>query len=102
VLIQEKSMEYAKEMELLDFKASNGWLDSWKKTYSVKGFKVAGENGGVDSETVWDYKKRIPEKVSGYDKKDIFNCDETGLYYRALPDKTLAVKGLSVSGTKVS
>jgi hypothetical protein len=57
---------------------------------------------GVDSETVLDYKKRIPEIVRWNNKKDIFNCDETGLYYRALEDKTLAVKGLSVSVTKVS
>lgn len=102
MLIQEKSLEFARELQLADFKASNWWLDNWKRTYFVKGFKVSGEIGGVNSETVWDLKKRIPEIVSGYDKKNIFNCDDTGLYYRAVPDKTLAVKGQSVNGTKVA
>lgn len=41
------------------------------------------------------YKERLPEIVSGYESKDKFIYDETGLYFRALPDKTLAVSGQS-------
>lgn len=92
VLIQEKAMEFSKEIGLSEFKASNGWLDRWKTRHSVKGFKVCGESGGVSSETVEDYKQRLPEILQEYDSKDIFNCDETGLYFRALPDKTLSDK----------
>ena len=29
----------------------------------------------------------------GYATKDIFNCDETGLFYRTLPTRSLVVKG---------
>ncbi|GBL87092.1 hypothetical protein AVEN_218783-1 [Araneus ventricosus] len=44
--------------------------------------------------------KKKPEKsVKRYDDRDIFNADETGLFYRVLPDKTLYEK---CSGGKIS
>ncbi|XP_041364109.1 tigger transposable element-derived protein 6-like [Gigantopelta aegis] len=94
-IIQEKASEFAKELAVADFKGSNGWLDRWKCRYSVKCFQVSGESAGVDVAVVEDYKARIPDVVSGYAPKDVFNSDETGLYFRALPTKTLSVKGES-------
>ncbi len=35
-------------------------------------------------------------------KNDIYNCDETGLFYRTLPDRTLATKGKACKGGKLS
>lgn len=84
VLIQEKAKEFAIE----NFKVFNGWLDRFKSKHLIKCFKVCGESASVNIETVDSYKERLPEIVSGYESKDIFNCDETGLYFRALPDKT--------------
>ena len=52
-----------------------------------------GESGGVDRETVEDWKKRISEICAGYEPKNIFNADETGLLYRALPTRSLLPKG---------
>ena len=36
---QEKAAKFAIELGLDNFKASNGWLESWKSRHSVKGFK---------------------------------------------------------------
>ena len=47
----------------------------------------------VSSVTIDDWKQRIASIIDGYKLNDIYNCDETGLFYRALPDKTLAIKG---------
>lgn len=38
----------------------------------------------------------------GYQPEDVYNCDETGLFFRALPDKTLALKTEKCSGGKLS
>jgi hypothetical protein len=44
----------------------------------------------------------IPEIRSDLEPCNIVNCDETGLYYRTLPDKTLSAKGASCKGAKNS
>jgi hypothetical protein len=38
--------------------------------------------------------------ISDYEPKNIFKCDETGLFFRALPDKTLNLKNEICRGGK--
>ena len=56
-------------------------------------FKVCGESADVNLNVVSELKAKLPEIVKDYDIHDVFNSDETGLFYRALPDKTLAEHG---------
>jgi len=49
-----------------------------------------------------EWKSKISEIVTGYEPQNIFNADETGLFYRALPDKTFSYKGKSCSGGKIA
>jgi len=39
--------------------------------------------------------------VAYSNETDMFNYDETGLFYHAMPDKTLAQKGDAVKGGKL-
>jgi len=56
------------------------------------------KSAGVINEIVLDYfRSKIPCIISG---KNVFKCDETGLLYWAIPDKTLAEKGNVVQGEK--
>ena len=80
--------------------SSNGWLGCWKIRHSNKGLKLCGESVSVDDECIENYKQHLPDMVKDYNLEDMFNCDETGLYYRALPDKVLSVKGLPCKRTK--
>ena len=61
---------------------------------------ISGEKGCVDGIVVDDWKERLPDLISGYKPDDIYNMDETGLFYRALPDRTLALKGQECIGSK--
>ncbi|XP_069105883.1 tigger transposable element-derived protein 7-like [Argopecten irradians] len=100
-IIQEKALQLVNELGLTEFKASNGWLDSFKERNNIGFFKISGESADVDDDVVNTYKKRLPEIVCGYEPKDVFNCDETGLFFRILPDKTFAKKGKSCKGGKL-
>ena len=64
------------------FKASHGWLDKWKKRYNVKYLKICGESGDVHNETMKSSKERLPEIVQAYDNDNIWNMDESGLFFK--------------------
>ena len=63
---------------------------------------IAGESNSVDEDIVIDWKAKLAELVKDYAPKDVFNGDETGLFYRMLPTKTFAVKGEACKGGKMS
>ena len=43
--------------------------------------------------TVSSWKERLPEIIWGYDKKDIYNLNEPGCFWRALPERGFVEKG---------
>jgi hypothetical protein len=97
-ILQRKALEFASQLDIADFKASNGWLEQFKARHAIKAFTVSGESAGVDLQTADDFRSRIPEICSDFEPCNIFNCDETGLYYRAL----LSAKSASSKGVKNS
>lgn len=44
----------------------------------------------------------MPKLLEGYDPKDIFNCDEFGLFYKMMPKRSLSYKGKQCKGGKLS
>jgi hypothetical protein len=63
---------------------------------------VCGESADVDDNVVDDFRSKIGKIVEGYKAEDIFNADETGLFFKALPDKTLAPKGEACKAGKLA
>ncbi|XP_063410388.1 tigger transposable element-derived protein 6-like, partial [Mytilus trossulus] len=101
-IIQEKALELAETLDLTDFKASNGWLESWRSKFSIGFFKVCGESADVDQSVVDDFKSKLENIVGDYTPENVFNADETGLFFKALPDKTLGQKGEACKGGKLA
>ena len=62
---------------------SEGWLACVKNRNGLKQLKRHGEGGSVDLERVEGERRRIQGLIKeyGYELKDIFNMDETGLFY---------------------
>ena len=100
-LLKEKADMFAKSLGHADFKASNGWLARFKERNNIRQLRVCGESAGVDDERVGEWRtETLPTIIQDYDPRDIFNADETGLFYRMAPDKTLAFTGEECHGTK--
>jgi len=64
-------------------KLSNGWLGRFKERNGLKEVKRHGEAGSSNAETVEKERKRMQDLIreSGYELRNIFNMDETGLFY---------------------
>ena len=78
-----------------EFLASDGWLDKFKKRHGISKIAISGECRSADVEAADAYPLQLRTIIQegGYHKEQIYNADETGLYFKMLPDVTLAAKG---------
>ncbi|XP_033229060.1 tigger transposable element-derived protein 4-like [Belonocnema kinseyi] len=99
----EKAEFFAAHLGCKDLKASSGWLERFKNRNGIICRALNGESASVSEE---DCKKFLTDILSSllevYSIEDIFNADETGLFFKCLPDKTLAFKGDTCHGSKKS
>ena len=101
-MLQEEALLIAQRLgeDTVNFSASNGWLDKWKKRYNITQMNVAGEEGDVNEETMTSWAERARELVRGHHPADVWNMDETGLFWKALPEKSLSERGKRCRGGK--
>ncbi|XP_060872747.1 tigger transposable element-derived protein 6-like [Metopolophium dirhodum] len=60
-----------------------------------------GEKASANSEYADEWKfTKLPQILAKFSFDDIYNADETGLYYRATPDGSLCFKHESIAGSK--
>jgi hypothetical protein len=92
-LIQYKASEYwtkiPKYRDLLKPQFSEGWLTRFKQRHSLRYYTFHGEAASVLSSIHEDIKP-IRAIYDQYDLKDIYNMDETGLYWRRMPNRGLS------------
>lgn len=81
-----------KDTEMPSF--SNGWLHGFQARKGIKDRTFFfGEEGSVpgDSEARM---VSIRMTLNAYNPRDIFNCDETSLFWKQIPDRSLATRSL--------
>ena len=101
-ILTAKAKEIAAHLNKPDFEGSSGWLSRWKLRYNVKRITICGESGDVSGDTVTSWKERLPEIIEGYAKEDVYNLDETGCFWRALPTRGFGERGKKCKGGKKS
>ena len=97
-LIRAKAEEFASSLGKVNFKASTGWLDGFKERNNISFKSVCGQSGSVDEQAADVWKSEALKMIEETPAKDIFNVDETSLFYNCTPDKTLTFKGNCCSG----
>ncbi|GBM59511.1 Tigger transposable element-derived protein 4 [Araneus ventricosus] len=102
VLLQEKAREVGESLGLETFMASNGWLEKFRTRHNISFKQICGEEKSVNPNEVTDWFRKLKSLLKGYDDRDIFNADETDLFYRVLPEKTSCLEGEKCSGEKIS
>ncbi|XP_066293140.1 tigger transposable element-derived protein 6-like [Branchiostoma lanceolatum] len=100
-ILLEKAKDLAESLGDSDFKPTEGWLSRWKDRHNIVFKRAHGEKRDADVSSAEDWTRDVlPGILREYDPELIYNCDETGLFYRALPNGTLAAKGENVAGGK--
>ena len=74
---------------LKGFKASNGWVERFCKRFSIKSEVLKGESDPISQEKQDQARQKLKMITSQYLDEDVFNADETGLYYRMAPDRAV-------------
>lgn len=87
--LRSRAIAIAKEMNLSDSKASFHWLHNFKKRHNVTTAKAHGTSRAADLGHMIQWSEENSEKLSSYVPDDILYADETGLFYRLLPDPAL-------------
>lgn len=97
-MIKEKALSIAQDFEISEFKASEGWLSKFLKRFNLTSQAVCGELSKVNETTAVDWLSYFKTLKNKFSPEDIFNVDETGLFFNLLPDRTYAVKGEKCHG----
>ncbi|XP_064409672.1 tigger transposable element-derived protein 4-like [Latimeria chalumnae] len=98
-----KADELAKKLGHADFSASQSWAERFKHCRGIVYRTVCGESESINSDILDDYvTTKLPSLLIGYQPRDVFNIDETELFYKLLPNRTLALKGEECHGSKHS
>ncbi|CAF4851692.1 unnamed protein product, partial [Rotaria socialis] len=85
-----------------EFKASNGWLEKFRTRHNIQYRTICGESAAVDIATVEEWRDRLSSIIDEYDPNDVYNADETGLFFKALPNRSLVTVKETCKGGKRS
>ena len=101
-LLQSEANESTLRHNYDKFTVSNGWLKSFCMRHRIKFSTLHGEGAQVSQEAVDQWMSELPNVTKNYTLRDVYNCDETSIFFKTLPNKTLHGPGEKPMGNKVS
>jgi len=105
LILQQKALELAKMLDIGEDKIqfSNGWIWRFKRRNGLRKIKYSGEANSAPIESLPEERARLRTILAKYDKENIYNADETGLFFRMESNQTLstgAIAGRKMVGKK--
>ena len=93
-----KAQEFARACGYDDTDTQDAnWVNTCKAREEIACQKLHGEAASVVQCEVDDWQKhRLPELLKRFKAEEIFNADETGLFYRCLPNRSHVMKNAQV------
>lgn len=92
LMLKAKALEIHDQIKENDrgFNASDGWLQKFKQRFGVRLLKISGEKLSAQPQLVDPFKEKLRAKMEELSlcEDQLYNADESGLYWKQLPDKT--------------
>uniref|UniRef100_A0A3P8SAK2 HTH CENPB-type domain-containing protein n=1 Tax=Amphiprion percula TaxID=161767 RepID=A0A3P8SAK2_AMPPE len=104
-LFEKLKREKGEGSEREEFGASKGWFMRFKARANLHNFKVQREAASGDYKARSDFPSALAEIIreGGYCAEQVFNVDETGLFWKRMPARTyIAKEEETASGYKAS
>ena len=79
------SFRFAKDLNFETWEATNGFLHRFCMWYGVLSKRITGESLDCPNYTQFMEEVLTPLLMQ-YEPQDVYNADETSLYYKCLPD----------------
>ena len=100
---KEKLENKSEEEEKETFMASQGWWEKFSKRNGLGSVKLLGEAASADTEAAERYPPKLKQIIEeeGYTEDQIFNADETGLFWKLAPTRTIKKKSPQTAGLKL-
>ena len=70
--------------------ASEGWLQCFKECHNIKSYRLHGEAESAPLRDLPAFRLDLQNLIDKFALNEVFNSDETGLFYIMAPNKTLA------------
>ena len=100
-MLWQKAEFFARQFGNEDPKITMAWIECFKKRWGIAKINKSGEAGDVDIEVVNKWKDgRLVDILNRYKAEDIFNANETGLFWQMLPENTLGFIGQTLHSGK--
>lgn len=102
-MIREKAMEIAKIVSPdSNFLSSQGWFNKFVLRHSITFKTLSGEGAGVDQIVAQSWKANVEDICRNYAAENIYNFDESGLFYKSTPKKSYVLSSEMAQGDKNS
>ena len=102
-IIMAKADQLAEKMGYQDFECNSGWVDRFKNRHGYHFRAIIGESKSVDPDKVDQWKKTtLPTLLADYSADDIYNADETGLFWKLIPNRSMVTGDDDCRGLKKS
>ena len=89
---------------------SDGFISKFITRHSIKSLSIQGESFSANMNSVGNFLEKVQVMIQteGYSNEQLYNCDETGLYWKGFPKRTFVIsnedkaKGFKISKDKVT
>nr|XP_037290390.1 tigger transposable element-derived protein 4-like [Rhipicephalus microplus] len=103
LLLRKREEQLAVVLNQEQFQCSEGWLSRLKSRHAIAFKCLFGKSASVDDTVVADWIADVlPAHLEGYTPQDVFNADESGIFYKFKPGKTFCFGDDTCHGGKKS
>ena len=100
VILTEKAKAIGAQLGITEFSYSSGWLQKFKSRFGISNKVISGESAGINPVLINEGRLLAKQKITQYPLCDVYNLDETGLFYKILPDRSLTTSNFSAGVKK--